>query len=196
MLFPKTYLILVAPWSVALAAIGKFYYETNCWGDYEQFDAGKFDYCFLLRNGIAKSLYVEGMPRGSDVVAFGQTPDSACGYELCIFRLGPSHCCSPGKDIRGAALYSTDRGPKNLHHEGGGPAADTAAQEPGTGPEHGVDQTREVFILLADGTYFGLGKDRKGKMTSVELQMELQANGRPRLTEERLGELRGNELIK
>lgn len=59
-----------------------------------------------------------------------------------------------------------------------------------------VEEIGEPFITLSDGTLYAMGQGSMGKSTAEELQNQLEAQGHPKLSEERIAELREDGFIK
>ncbi|KAL7800255.1 hypothetical protein V8C37DRAFT_11215 [Trichoderma ceciliae] len=182
---------------VAHAGNSRYYIvEQRCkGGNYVDFDIKEVNKCYRLGSGTAGSLYSK-IPGDLNMVrAYKRKHESDCGEVECIISPGGSCCSSKHRRITGAQLNQIivpcqplsaciRNGGLELEEQGGGDNCTL------------VDDIGEPFIELSDGTHFGLGVGKLGKLTAEELQGDLEAKGKDRLSGEKIAELLEIRFIK
>ncbi|RFU80143.1 hypothetical protein TARUN_2058 [Trichoderma arundinaceum] len=186
----------LAPGAYARGNSRFYYIDQSCKGNlYVEFDIKETNLCYNLRSGTAAALY-SSLPNVVNVVrAFRGKGKSDCGQAECIISAGESCCWSKDRRISGAQLFQIEAPCRPLPACLGINRLELAEKH-GSKNCTSVDDIGEPFIELSDGTHFGLGVGKLGKLTAEELQEGLVAKGKERLSGERIAELVEVRFIK
>ncbi|KAL7934382.1 hypothetical protein V8C35DRAFT_327253 [Trichoderma chlorosporum] len=181
------------------AGNSKFYLEQeNCGGGaYLDFDITEVHKCYGLTSGAAASFYTDKGNELDYVKAYrkGKDKNKDCGKEECSVKQAHACCSSKKRQITGVQMvrFVEPCSPLPRCRRMGAEELEEA-----TGRQNctSVEEIGELFIVLRDGTHFGLGVGKLGKISAEELQGRLEANGKEKLLGERLAELAEIRVIK
>ncbi|PNP59043.1 hypothetical protein THARTR1_01291 [Trichoderma harzianum] len=156
------------------AGNSKFYLDQQdcAGGPYVDFDIHEVHKCYSLTSGTAASFYTDKGNELDYVKVYRKDKSKNCGKEECSVKQAHACCSSKKKQITGLLERA---GSQNCTS---------------------VDEIGEPFIVLGDGTHFGLGVGKLGKFSADELQDHLEANGKERLPAEHIANLIQLKVIR
>ncbi|EHK20815.1 uncharacterized protein TRIVIDRAFT_223512 [Trichoderma virens Gv29-8] len=183
--------------AVVNAGNSKFYLDQlNCGGGtFVDFDITEVHKCYGLTSGSAASFYTEKGNELDYVQTYRKNKGNNCGKGECSVKKANSCCSSKKRQITGVQMVRFMEPCSPL------PRCRKMARaelEERAGAQNctSVDEIGEPFIVLQDGTHFSLGVGKLGKFSAEELQGHLEANGKERLSGEKIAELLEIQVIK
>ncbi|KAK4069571.1 uncharacterized protein Triagg1_6995 [Trichoderma aggressivum f. europaeum] len=177
------------------AGNSKFYLDQQdcAGGAYLDFDIHEVHKCYGLTSGTAASFYTDKVNELDYVKVYRKDKSNNCGKEECSVKQAHSCCSSKKTRITGVQQVRFIEPCSPLPHC----KRQAELMQRATGQNcTSVDEIGEPFIVLGDGTHFGLGVGKLGKLSADELQDHLEANGKERLSAEHIANLIQLKVIR